>query len=395
MFPGVRRLLICILFTIISLTVKSQDANAYRIFSDSLKDCRELQYQSMQLIPLYYENRNFDTAYALLNNWSGKCPLDETIFRSRVLFAIDNGTFSDTLYKNENFSYFLDVYKELANDSAGSSLYYYPDYVEEIELLTWYKTFTDTIAARCLTYSDLSPDERFFASYYMHPSDSVYLLLKGKEYGNSMIKKLVTAPLYGEVPKTQAHYSMSAGMWLPNQHLEMLGMHPFIGGQLGLKHERYLADLSLDLRFGESPKVYQVVVDGDLHDTQNFFELSARLDFGYEMFRLWNTELLFLGGIGYDHINAYYEANDPDDETDDVNKYLHSFNLNIGGSYRIYLRNSHYLAFTGKYHRLNFRNKGGTDLKGNAATLSLEYGLGMNRWINDRNTILREKIGSN
>ncbi len=220
-------------------------------------------------------------------------------------------------------------------------------------------------------------------------------MLHGKSFNNTTLKNILTEPKYGELAKTQAHYAIGIGMWMPNQHLDTLGMHPYLGGQLGLRHDHLLADLALDLRVGASPNKYQVMIDGNLTDTKEFFGVSLRLDFGYEVMHLWGSDLFFTGGIGYDGITAYYEANNPDDDTDDVSKHLNSFNLNLGGSYRIYLKNDHYLALTGRYHRLNFRNKGGTDLKGNAVSFGLEYGLGTNHWVNSRNTILRERTGRN
>jgi hypothetical protein len=392
----IQRISIAILLIFFSLSAKSQNAIAYKIFPDSVTDCRELQYQSMQLIPLYYTDRDFDTAYALLNYWAENCQLDETIFRSRILFAIDAGTFSDSLFMNTDFTYFLDVYKELDRDTAGISLLKYPYYyVEEFSLLKWYKTFTDSIAVRCSKYSDLSPEEYFFVEYYLHPSDSGYIMLHGKPFNNTTLKTIVTSPKFGELAETQAHYALGAGMWIPYQHLDTLGMHPYFGGQIGFRKNRFLADLAIDLRVGASPNKYQVVIDGNLTDTQEFFEFSARMDFGYELIQWKNTELIFNGGIGYDNISAYYDAKDPNNEDDDISKHLHSFNLNLGGSYRIYLKNDHYLAITGRYHRLNFRNTGGTDLKGNAATFGLEYGFGTNSWVNNRNTILHDKTGIN
>lgn len=391
-----KQICIALLLIFFSLPGISQHTIAYKIFPDSLTDCRELQYQSMQLIPLYYTNRDFDTANAILNYWSANCQLDETIFRTSILFAIDAGTFSDSLFKNTDFTYYLDIYKELSEDTAGISLQKYPYYyVEEFQLLKWYKSFTDTIALRCSQYPDLSPEELFFVNYYLHPSDSGYMMLHEKAFDNTALKTSVTAPRYGELAAIQGHYSLGAGIWIPNQNLDTLGAHPYLGGQIGLRRNRYLADVALDLRVGASPHQYQVMIDGNAINTEQFFGISVRLDFGYEVFQIRRTDLIFGGGIGYENITAYYEANDPDDDTDDVSKNLHSFNINLGGSYRFYLKNDHYLALNGKYHRLNFRNKGGTDLKGNAVTFGLEYGLGTNRWLNNRNTILREKTGKN
>ncbi len=135
--PTIQRISIAILLIFISLPGKSQNAIAYKIFPDSVTDCRELQYQSMQLIPLYYTSRDFDTANALLDSWAANCELDETIFRTSILFAIDAGTFSDSLFKNTDFTYYLDVYKELSRDTAGISLLKYPYYyVEELPCLS-------------------------------------------------------------------------------------------------------------------------------------------------------------------------------------------------------------------------------------------------------------------
>lgn len=390
----IKRISIAIILIFFLLPGKSQNVIAYKIFPDSVTDCRELQYQSMQLIPLYYTSRDFDTANAILNYWAANCQLDETIFRTRILFAIDAGTFSDSLFKNTDFTYFLDIYKELSEDTAGISLQNYPYYyVEEFPLLRWYKTFTDSIAIRCIKYKDISPEEYFFVNYYLHPADSSYKMIRGKQFNNTTLKTIVTSPKYGELSEIQGHYALGSGVWAPNQNLGLLGNHPYLEGQLGIRYERILADFTLDLKFGSSPNKYQVVIDGNPVDTQKYFGFCVRVDFGYQILMLRSTELFFIGGLGPDIINAYYEVNDPDDENDDVTKLLNSFNLNLGASYRLYLKNEHYLAFTGRYHRLNFRNKGGTDLKGNAVTIGLEYGLGTNQWLNNRNTILREKTG--
>lgn len=385
-------LYLLLIFSLISARGNAQSAIIGKIFRDTVMDCREIQYACMQMIPLYYTDRQFDTAYALVDFWKRKCGMDETIFRTQVLFDIDKGSFSDSILLKYDFIRFLDIYSILAHDTGTNFIYYYPDYyVEEPELLLWYKMFTDTLARRCIRYPDLSPSEKFFTSYYTHPTDSLYLMIKGQEYTGSILEKRVNRPVHGDIPDVQFHYSLQAGIWIPDKNLKILGNHPSIGGQAGFRYGKYSGDLSLDFRFLRSPDDYQVKLDDSVTMTHRFSNLSFRLDAGYQIQQWRNTELIFTSGIGVEQLSAIYEMNDILNDEDDVTRDIYSLNINLGGSWRIYLRNNHYLAVTGRYHFLKFSNPGGTKLNGNALTLSMEYGLGMNQWLNERNTILRLK----
>ena len=374
-----------------TVAVSQQEVTAKLVLQDSVKDCAELQYACMQLIPLYYQDGLLDTAGFLLDHWEKRCGRDETIYRTRVLFAIDNGTFGDTLIGDETIG-FLDTYQRFSSDTTGESMQEYYYYTPEFELLRWYKSFTDSIAVRALSYPDLAPVERFYISFYLHPQDSAYRQLESKELENSRVRGIYEQPVRGKMPGTLFHYAGSAGMWLPFDRLSTLGNHPSLGGYAGFRKNKMFYNLSLNFRVGGAKNDYEVLYKDSLYTTENFTGINIGIEAGRNLINWRRHEFGFLGGIDFESINVLYLENDPDSDEDDESKFITSPSIHVGAGYRYYLANERYIGLSSRYHLLNFKNKGGTNLRGNAVSVTLEYGFGKNRWLNNRNTYLRERL---
>lgn len=379
------------LFILLFIRSNAQESTAHSVLTDTVHDCAELQYAVMQLIPLYYQDGIIDTANLLLDFWENHCGTDETIYRTRILWAIDSGTFSDSLINDRTIG-FMDTYLWLAHDTTGWSMQDYYYYTPEFELLKWYQSFTDTIAQRALTYEDLSNEERFFADFYLHPSDSLYALLKTSAYQDSKLTKIYTQPVGGVLPAELFNYGLNAGIWKPYDKLGTLGMHPSLGLRIGGSWNRTICNMGFQARLGRSKNDYNAMFEDSLYTTDEFFGLSLGIEAGRKLIDWRRHELDLLGGIDLEMIKVLSFGRDTDTDEDDDTRMISSPGLRVGAEYRYYLKNDQFLGIGSRYHFLNFRNKGGTNLRGNALSITLEYGFGSNAWLHNRNTYLKERL---
>jgi hypothetical protein len=379
-----------ILYTVSALS--AQEITARMILADSLDDCSEIQYASMQLIPLYYQDGLFDSASMILNYWEKHCGRDETIYRTKMLWAIDSGTFTDSLPGEELIGY-LDEYQWFASDTSGNSLELYYYYMPEFELLRWYKSFTDTIARRAIHYPDLSPTERFLLNFYIHPHDSTYRILEDDTYKGSRISTLYNQPADGEIQKLSVHYGFSGGIWIPDDKLATLGVHPSIGGFAGFGTRKMNYNLGLAFRVGKSPNEIKTVYLNSVYSTDEFTGINISLETARHILDWRRHQFDILSGLSLELIDVLTitSTNDDGEEVVDT-RTLKSPSLHLGACYRYYTNKNHYLSVSGKYHFLDIRNKGGTNLRGNALSFTIECGFGRNRWLNSRNTFLKERL---
>ncbi|NVO19410.1 MAG: hypothetical protein HXX13_06905 [Bacteroidetes bacterium] len=386
-----KRLFLIVSLTIICLHSFSQETNVKMILSDSNSSCSEIQYACMQLIPLYYQDGIIDTASILLDFWEKHCGLDETIYRTKALWAIDAGTFTDTLVTNSMIGY-LDLYQWLSQDTSGRCLKEYNYYTPEFELLKWYKTFTDSIASRALSYSDLSAEERFFATFYLHPADSLYEGLLKEPLSFTKLGKTYQQNVGGELSEWLQNWGETLGAWIPYDKLNTIGPHPSVGVFIAVRNKKMIYSGAASLRFFRSWNDFQVMYKDSLYTTHNFMGLNFMLETGRQLIDWRRHELDLLGGIDLELMDVLNLKNDPATADDNESKYLASPAIHFGLGYRYYTKSDHFFGISSRYHLMNFNNKQGSNLRGNALTINLEYGFGENRWLHEKNTYLNQRL---
>ncbi len=361
---------------------RAQDADTSDLY------CETSYFTYLKTIPSFYQIGNIDSIFGILNSWASDCGENEEIARTALLLSIETNTFSDHLFDNNIISYLYD-YQRLAANPDGILQELFEDDTTAKQIVRNYLRFTKNLAQKLLTYTDLSSEERFLANFYADPSSALYNDLKLPAFDSTKLQQIYYQPVEGKSALTDFHASFSAGLWFPLQNLSLVGNHFTLGLQLGGKSKKFLYDFAIDFRVGASRDEFETKVSGVNVKANSFLETNFRLDFGYELLQYRRSELDLLGSAGVGVLLVYSDKGDLDDPDDDINKRLVSPVFGFGGSYRFYYAVHQYIALTGRYFVLGYSNKGATSLSGNAFSVTLEWGLGTNRWLYNRNTVLR------
>jgi hypothetical protein len=161
------------------------------------------------------------------------------------------------------------------------------------------------------------------------------------------------------------------GIWIPTGKIEILGNHPQFGFFMGGKRCRFEYSFSGVGRFLQAANEYTVKHEGILYDTTGYFGWYLGIDFGYEIFYRKSNGILLLAGMGWDAFRSEYI------EEEETAVIRNSFNFNSGVGYRYYYReleSMSYIEFDFKYNFIDYKNRGGTDLAGNAVSILFIWG---------------------
>ncbi len=350
-----KKLYTLLIFLLAGFGARAQDSTEV----EPALTCDDLTYTYTNLITYYYGKYDDDSLRMMMGDWERTCELSEPLVSFKVLYAIEKGEYSDDMY-GDSMVPFLVQYDANANKTA--------DYLPNVP--TDYYKYLKSIA-KALQKLPLTPEEKVLVDFYAKQdagvlSDMDTTLATTNLYKNYMAYEAEKYKYFGRF-----HFAVFAGVWTPEGHIGALGNHPVIGLQVGsIWNKKVTADASLSFRFINAPKEYQVNYFGSLYDTKNHSAINAGLDLGYIFASFGKSKALLLGGLAYDAITVVQSTNE--DASDGM--YLSSFNMNGGLGYRYYLSKRSYVGLMGKYNFLFYKNRNGTDLSGNAYTISLVFG---------------------
>ncbi len=166
-----------------------------------------------------------------------------------------------------------------------------------------------------------------------------------------------------------SHFGLLTGVWVPTRDLEVLGIHPSIGIQGGLRYKRSDFDITVDFRFLKAADSYDVYRPPYVYTLDNYFGGYIGLDYKYYFLADRNREVGILAGIGYDGFDI---SKGEEDYLDPAS--INSLNLNIGFRLNWYVKGQTYFSLQPRYNIIHYNNDGGTSLAGNA--FSIEFFVG-------------------
>lgn len=358
------------IITFLFLSAYSQE-DIDKLMTKKALTCFDIEFNSTQLIEKYYYKNQFDSIDLILDYWEHNCGEIEQIFRTKILRAIWENNFSESMY-DENVLGFVVDFKYKYNDFYNPRFYNYQFSYNKIHA---FERFTSKVASELITQYDENSIEYLFCNLYsgninaffndLQSSDK-YNGTKIKEYYETEIKKALVLP--------EAHGSLTAGTWIPLGNASTLGVHPTLGFEFGVKYKKFTYNFTANVKFISSKNDYLVVHLDSLLKTDYFFGGYIGFDVEREFIRIKNNEFSARVGVGYDGFSVM-ETNKNDDITfNDRGKSINSFNFNIGIGYKYFYKNNTYLGIRGKYNIVQYKNTGGTNLSGNTITIDLIFG---------------------
>ena len=87
-------------------------------------NCEDIAYNSTYLIINYVEKQDIDSAKLVLNYWQSNCGNNEAIIRTKILFAIKEKSFNETIYDSTIIGYILDYMDRMESSKTEQRHYY-------------------------------------------------------------------------------------------------------------------------------------------------------------------------------------------------------------------------------------------------------------------------------
>jgi hypothetical protein len=359
-----------LLLLLFSIELQGQNIDPAKLMTRKFLSCQDIFYNVSYLVPEYFNKGSLDTLNSVMEFWQSNCGISEPLIRCKILIAIEVGNFDENLYTNNIIDY-LYRYKQSKIAYSRSYNYFLPYYNDQNFSLKL-DDFTSKLAEKLLLKANLNHIERFFVEFYSDLFDKNFSVLNSEKFTGTKIQDYYKQEVNVETPKSIGHGSLFAGIWIPQNNLKIVGIHPSIGFSYGFQKKHLFIDGVFSFRFGKSPNTYQVEKDDSIWNTTHYFGGYIGLDCGYTLLTFENECFDLLGGIAFDGFDALSVKDK--NSNNDISKSINTLNLNVGLGYKHLLKSNNYVGLDFKYNFVNYKNLNGTNLSGNTLTINLIYG---------------------
>ncbi|MCL2040525.1 MAG: hypothetical protein FWG84_00615 [Bacteroidales bacterium] len=326
--------------------------------------CEDVSAQSMQMFMDYYRSGAKDSIPALLAFWESKCGNTEAVQRTKILFAIDNNVYNDTVIESGILDLVFD-YKSLKTDA-----------LPETYLQADFNRFTRQLAEKNKARFLEDDIEYAWCDFYGFDDNSIFYYIQKHQYPDSKLTEEYFQSVEQERSKRYNHLGFTAGCWIPTGSFTAFGTHPEVGLIVGFKYKRWGCDMNVNLRFLQTPKPYDVQRYDEMEQSQRFTAVNVGFDVGFDLLYLPKHKIAVLGGIGYEGFNALQRDNVAGLGPVNINTY----NIAFGTAYTFHVNASFYWGFQAKCHFVDYTLNGSMDYNGVPFTLKLKTGWTIHDW---------------
>ncbi|KGN79094.1 hypothetical protein HW49_06880 [Porphyromonadaceae bacterium COT-184 OH4590] len=337
--------------------------------------CSDIASSSGLYFVKYMQQNELDSARLLLEYWESKCGMREPIYRAKILLALKENSFKEWSVDEVMLSNIFN-YKNRINVIKTSNYYQYEDnnsYYGFVPIGKGFDRYTQYLANSLINQYQPGQTEYLLAEFYSENNDSIFEKLQTKPYSNSSLaiqyKKVVNEYLN----MVEGHMSWITGIWIPTGRLSLLGVHPELGFQLGLKHKKMNYDLTLTIRFLNSANYYygrRSKLDDFVELTNHFFSGYIGLEVGRDIYAKNGHEIQLTGGVAFDGFDVLNE----DKYRNLKSASTYTYNINFGLGYRYYIKNSFYLGLRAKYNIVDYSLNKVINFTGNPITVQFIVG---------------------
>lgn len=375
LLPGLRpRLLVA--FLLIALTARSQQPSSGRTGRQDAVAREQLFIADARALPRLYEKKDFDSiAYYIQVRWQPG-PIDPDLFCQSILLSVQRHIFyltdlpdlsSLTPEVVNELRIYADVLAQIQRNCPA-------DYhtgrgydVTDIDKQLFFTT--SRWAYDLLGTPGLDSVESFLCRVYTgeirYPEEYLYRHAPPPSPSGIFARRPVSPRKLGGV------ITVSSGMWAPESHLSLLGIHPSINYGLGVRNWRNEWDFDAALRFGNTPGPYTILRNDTLMSRTYFDGGNASLDYTRYFVHHHRSEIGVSSGVGVDFIDFTSNTQTPDWSPTEIT----CFDLNFGFRYNWYFTRHGFVGLVARYHLLSYNNPGGSPFGGNAATIDIIIGL--------------------
>lgn len=386
--PVFRKVAITLIFSIplfyFAQAQKNQRRDSVMTYYPQLK----FILRAPEVLPQLAEQQQWTEMRNFLDNWnSSNLASKELIFPLESLLSIQTGRPASMKEYCDALLYLSDYSKELKNLSNNNGRFKY--FVHVGDHLSYDATanarqvllFICSWAKKLLKTAHLTSEEYFFcrvfsgviddpiAYYKSYPKDCPAIAAMQAIIDNAN-NKYFMAKRNGVAPVV----SIMAGSWIPTGHLMILGAHPSAGFQLGVRNKLNEYDVTCNGRFLRPAGTYFVERNDSLL-ASNYYD-GGYLGIEYTRYLVHRKYLDagFTVGIGYDFIDINSGSKHDQQDSSYMPYTINAFNLSGGLRAKYFFRRKNSLGLAAKYNVLNYRNRGGSSLRGNAFSIDLYYG---------------------
>jgi hypothetical protein len=349
--------------------------NLDQLMTPRTLSCDDIARNSTELIMTYYYHHRYDSVDMVLDDWEAKCGTNEPIQRTRILNAVTQKRFSETIYDSTMIDYIINFINRSELIGLNDENLVNPNDLGYVPLNGDFDVFTQKTAFDLLSLQKEYSIEELFCKFYAGIIDD---LLKEIQ-NNSVFTKTnlyryyyQAVASYLEMP--DFHAAVSTGIWIPQGQACWIGNHPMVGFQIGKNYKKIILHYTMNFKFSESKNPYLISRNGIIDTCTRFFGGYMGIDMDRKLLEFNKNRLDLSVGIGYDGFDAVYVDLTDQKTNNDEQFTLASLNLNVGFGYTYYFSNKEYITLQGKYNFVNYNNPGGTDLSGNVINVSVFVG---------------------
>lgn len=370
----------CLSILLISDLVAQEDTAGMRalLTERTTEKCDEYVFNAMLLIPDMYQRGQSDSVLQLIRFIESEC--DYRKFASlKELIAISQGSFDGTLCDSRT------VFSLIGNGTRYGcfGIYYVPS--------DWYQRryngppsqrysdFEDSLAKVLLIETDSTTVAHYWLRHFTGDDSFILRHLRARDCPEACLQEtydVTVAELLTEQYNFRAHLGIIVGAWIPQDEADVLGPKAELGARAGLYSGRFGFDATLVLRFIRAREEF-IIMGSDRPDSgKSFFGGYCGFDCSYELLRSGRHSLGPLLGIGYGWL-GHAETGD-----NSSRPYADVLDLNVGWTYRFAYNRTQtkYLGLSLRFNPVNFGTAGGTDLSGDAFSITLIWGWLSHPW---------------
>ena len=315
-----------------------------------------------------------ETLAELLFAWQQECGFTEPVFRARVLQLIAAGRFPDMLEDVpmlEQAIAFEIRYRLIAEKSPAERADYFAFHQEYFGYVPINEDFdrqTMRQAARLMNRVSPGTIQYHILEMYAGEPENFFAALRDGEFEETQLAAEYRNRRDELLKLPEFNIGIRAGMWFPMDDLDILGSHPSLGVNVGLKKGSNYFDAVFDFRFGKSAYPVSVVLQDTLVKTSNFQGGFLGMEWSRVLVQGSDYNLEIFAGLGYDIIELVEDGQDPGRKT------FGSLSFSFGPAYRHIFSNRTWLSVRPAFSFLDHNNPGGSSFGGNAWSFTIAFG---------------------